>query len=546
MLLLDYDLRAYEPVDVGWLCLVPPLLTMVVALLTKEVVISLLLGVMVAILIYVIKSHLSFVQMIQVFFSILTSRAASNMEICLFTFLMGSLVKLMEKSGGTKAFCNWFSKFIKGRKATLMIGMFISSFLFLDDYFNIITSSAIMHAVFDRNNISRPKAAYQIHTMASNLCILVPISSWAAVVIAQIEDCGIKDAFSVFSSSLSLNTYPICCLLGILFFNLTGIEVGGMQEYENEAKRKSSAQKEKEIVKETEEELLPSEAEASGHSYDLVLPVLALIVCTVLYIFYLGGGFRGGKSVQQIFTDSDTATALLYASFTAILIAFLLYIPRRVMSFRVFVEEAKEGMKVMLDTLIILVLAWTVGGVDSTLLQTGDYVGNLITRSHLPLWIIPSVVFLVGALLTFSLGTTWAGLSVLIPLVVSICTKTDRTLLVPCISACLCGSVFGDNISPICDNTILVSSCVQCNFIVHVKTESVYAVTMAIISFIGYLIVGFTGGNVWLSVGIPVFLEVVVLGSVALLKRIRVIRLNRNLENATPKEDNLVLQINGV
>ena len=149
MFVLDYDLRAYEPVDVGWLCLLPPLLTMVIALISKEVVISLLLGVMVAILIYVIKSHLSVVQMIQVFFSILMSRAASNMAICLFTFLMGSLVKLMEKSGGTRAFCNWFSKFIKGRKMTLMIGLFVSSFLFLDDYFNIITSSAIMHAIFE-------------------------------------------------------------------------------------------------------------------------------------------------------------------------------------------------------------------------------------------------------------------------------------------------------------------------------------------------------------------------------------------------------------
>lgn len=535
--MLDYDLRTYEPVDVGWLCLVPPLLTMVVALLTKEVIISLLLGVMVAITIYILKSHLSFVQMIQFFFSILTSRAAANMEICLFTFLMGSLVKLMEKSGGTKAFCNWFSRFIKSRKATMMVGVVVSSFLFLDDYFNIITSSAIMHSIFDRNNISKPKAAYLIHTLASNLCILVPITSWAAVVIAQIEDCGIKDAFSVYSSSLILNAYPVCCILGIIFFNLTGIEVGSMQEYEDEAKRQSS----------TQEELLPSESDQSpGHSYDLVIPVLSLILFTVFFIFYLGDGFHGTKSIQQIFTDSDTATALLYASFTAILITFFLYIPRRVMSFRVFVEEAKEGMKVMLDTLIILVLAWTVGGVDSTLLQTGEYVGNLITRSHLPLWIIPSVVFLVGALLTFSLGTTWAGFSVLVPIVVSICTKTDRTLLVPCISACLCGSVFGDNISPICDNTILVSSCLNCNFIVHVKTESVYAVTMAIISFIGYLIVGFTGGNVWFSVGIPIFLEAVVLGSVALLKRIRIIRLNRNLGNTTPKEDDLLLQIDGV
>ena len=247
-----------------------------------------------------------------------------------------------------------------------------------------------------------------------------------------------------------------------------------------------------------------------------------------------------GVVLALVFMSSRSVVPCMILHFLSNLITLILtaYLPQ--------VIKFKNPHRSVLDTLIILVLAWAVGGIDSTLLQTGDYVGNLITRCHLPFWIIPSVVFLVGALLTFSLGTTWAGFSVLVPIVVSICTKTDRTLLVPCISACLCGSVFGDNISPICDNTILVSSCVNCNFIVHVKTEAVYAVTMAIISFIGYLIVGFTGGNVWLSVGIPVFLEAVVLGSVALLKRIRVIRLNRNAENATPQEDNLVLQLNGV
>ena len=535
MFLLHNVLEAYEPVDVGWICLIPPLLTMIIALSSKEVVISLLIGVIVATLIYVIKSRRPFVQIIEVFFSILTSRTAVNMEICLFTFMMGGLVKLMERSGGTAAFCRWFGRLVKSRKITQLVAIILSFFLFLDDYFNIITSSAIMYAVFDQNRVSKPKAAYVVHTMASNLCILIPITSWAAVVIAQIEECGIKDSFSMYSRSLLLNSYPVCSVLGVLLSSLTGVEIGGMKEYEKEAQSPATL----------EEDLLPEETESKGRLVDLLLPSATLILSTVLFIVYLGGGFEGHKSLQQVFTDSDTATALMFGSFMAILVSFLLYIPRRLMTFRDFVEALKEGMKVMIDTLLILVLAWTVGGIDSTLLRTGEYLGNLISRCHLPLWIIPSVIFLVGALLTFSLGTTWAGFSVLIPIVVSICTKTDRALLVPCISACLSGSVFGDNISPICDNTILVGTCLHCDFIVHVKTESVYAITMAVLSFIGYIIVGITGGNILLSVGIPVVMEIVLFIIVSVIAKLHINKFGFLSRSVTPKED-LVFQVQDV
>lgn len=359
MFLLHNVLEAYEPVDVGWICLIPPLLTMIIALSSKEVVISLLIGVIVATLIYVIKSRRPFVQIIEVFFSILTSRTAVNMEICLFTFMMGGLVKLMELSGGTAAFCRWFGRLVKSRKITQLVAIILSFFLFLDDYFNIITSSAIMYAVFDQNHVSKPKAAYVVHTMASNLCILIPITSWAAVVIAQIEECGIKDSFSMYSRSLLLNSYPVCSVLGVLLSSLTGVEIGGMKEYEKEARSPATLEK----------ELLPEETESKGRLVDLLLPIATLILSTVLFIVYLGGGFEGHKSLQQVFTDSDTATALMFGSFMAILVSFLLYIPRRLMTFRDFVEALKEGMKVMIDTLLILVLAWTVGA--STALSSG-------------------------------------------------------------------------------------------------------------------------------------------------------------------------------
>ena len=189
------------------------------------------------------------------------------------------------------------------------------------------------------------------------------------------------------------------------------------------------------------------------------------------------------------------------------------------MSFRDYIEHTKEGIKSMVDTLLVLVLAWTIGGVGGSLLKTGVFIGDLITRVSLPLWLIPSVVFIVGAILTFSLGTTWAGFSVLIPIVVNICKQTDIKLLVPCLSACLCGSVFGDNISPICDNTILVSSCVNCNFIIHVKTETTYAVTIALISLIGYIVTGLTDANWFLSIGIPIVIEILLFVILLIIKK---------------------------
>ena len=508
--------ESYEPADVGWLSLLPPMITMILALATKEVIISLLLGIICAAVIYVVKTHRGVVHIVQVMFSILSSRVSANMYMCIFMFLMGSLVQLMSKAGGTRAFGEWSSKLVKGRKSAMIVTFVLASTLFLDDYFNIITTSAIMRVVLDKNLVSKPKSAYIIHTMASNMCILVPISSWAAVIITQIEESGIQKPFTVFLHSLTLNIYPILSFLLILFTSLSGIDAGGMTKYEENAmKGESEGDGSVLVVKEE-----TNEADmGNGKVYDLVIPILTLVFCSVLFMVYLGGGFSGKKPIQQIFADSDAGEALTFASFTTLLISFVLYVPRKLMTFLEFMEETKQGMKSMIDTFLILVLAWTIGGVGGSLLKTGEYIGNFIARSSLPLYFIPAVVFLVGALLTFSLGTTWAGFSVLIPIVCNICKQTDLKLLTPCISACLCGSVFGDNISPICDNTVLVSSCVRCQYIIHVKTESVYACTVAILSLVGYIIVGITDANPWLSLGIPIVLELILFGTLWIIRK---------------------------
>lgn len=504
----------YKPVDVGWLSLLPPILTMILAIITKEVVISLLLGTLLASVIYVVKVHGSVMEVAEVMFQMLFSRVSANMSICIFTFLMGALVSLIAKSGGTNAFGAWSDRFVHGRRGAMLVAFFSGLSLFLDDYFNIITNSAICKVILDRNHVSRPKLAFLIHTMASNICILAPISSWSAVIIAQIEECGITESFSVFLKSICLNLYPMLYFVFIFATSLFDVSIGSMSTYEENAIKGTSDSDGSKIDSKREETPNPN-----GTVWDLLLPILTCIVFSVLFMIYLGGGFSGKKSLREIFADTDTGASLSCGAFMALLVCFLLYVPRRLLSRAVFMEEMLEGMKGMIDTLIILVLAWTIGGVGGTLLQTGEYVGTLIASSSMPLWVVPSVVFLVGAVLTASLGTAWAGFSVLIPIVISICRKTDIGLVVPCISACLCGSVFGDNISPICDNTILTSMTTQCNFMVHVKTETVYAVVMALLSLVGYVIVGISK-NMMLTLLVPFGLEVVLIICIVVLKRI--------------------------
>lgn len=216
-------LGAYEPADVGWLSLLPPLVTMILALATKEVIISLLMGIILAATIYVVKTHRGIVDIVQVLFDILGSRVSSNMYMCLFMFLMGSLVQLMSKAGGTRAFGEWSAKIVKGRKSAIFFTFLIASTLFLDDYFSIITVSAVMRVVLDRNQVSKPKSAYVIHTMAGSMCILIPISSWAAVVITQIGDCGIRNRSTSSSEPFPTTSTPSCASFS--FCSLPSVEL---------------------------------------------------------------------------------------------------------------------------------------------------------------------------------------------------------------------------------------------------------------------------------------------------------------------------------
>ena len=510
-MMVAYD--NYTPVWIGFPSVIPPILAMVLALSTKEVVSSLFIGVLSASVIYSIAVYRGMVEgltsanFLDVIFSVMGIKISNNVHICLFILFIGSLIHLVSVSGGSKAYGIWAKKAIKGRRRSMFSTIALGAMMFLDDYFNSITTSTVMGTVTEVNHVSKPKTAYIIHTMSTNMCITIPLTSWAAAIVSQINDNGVEDSFLVFLQAIPFNIYSILCFIFVIVITLLDFDYGKMKFYEDNARLG---------LTETNEALpsvsVDTEKESDkGTIWDLLLPILVMVVLAVFFMFYLGGAWDGThKAVTQVLGDTSAPKALLYACFMALITTLVMYVPRKLMTFTEWINHFIEGMKTMISTLIILVLAWSVSGTSGDLLQTGAYIGKLVQDSPIPPQMIPAVVFLVGMALSFSTGTAWGTFSLLIPIAVSICSGDNRKYLVPSIASCLCGAVFGNNTSPISDTPILVSSTLDCSFLVHVSTQLPYAVTVASVSIVGFLVAGFSGGNLAITWGVSLCLLFVV------------------------------------
>lgn len=510
--MVAYD--SYTPVWIGFPSVIPPVLAMVLALSTKEVVSSLFIGVLSASIIYSVAVYRGMVEgltsanFLDVIFSVMGIKISNNVHICLFILFIGALIHLVSVSGGSKAYGIWAKKAIKGRRRSMFSTVALGAMMFLDDYFNSITTSTVMGTVTEVNNVSKPKTAYIIHTMSTNMCITIPLTSWAAAIVSQINDSGIEDSFLVFLQAIPFNIYSILCFIFILVMITLDFDFGKMKFYEDNAKLGLTETNEAvpSVPVETEKE------SDKGTIWDLLLPILVMVVLAVFFMFYLGGAWDGThKAVTQVLGDTSAPKALLYACFMALMTTLVMYVPRKLMTFTEWINHFIEGMKTMISTLIILVLAWCVSGTSGDLLQTGAYIGKLVQDSPIPPQMIPAVVFLVGMGLSFSTGTAWGTFSLLIPIAVGICSGESRRYLVPSIASCLCGAVFGNNTSPISDTTILVSSTLNCSFLMHVSTQLPYAVTVASVSIIGFLVAGFTEGNLAITWGVSLGLMFIVL-----------------------------------
>lgn len=502
-----------ELVEVGWLSVIPPILAIVLALITKEVISSLMVGIFSGTFIYALYTAGgpvdTIVKTVDHTFSLMAAKMADNINIILFLCLLGALVAVISKTGASAAYGRWASRKLKGRRSAQLATAALGVIIFIDDYFNCLTVGTVMKPVTDKYRISRAKLAYIIDATAAPVCIIAPISSWAAAVGSNLQDAGGFDsAMSAFISSIPYNLYALLSIALVIFLCLGKFDFGPMRAVEEKAEKTGDLGA---VDTENQEEL----PETKGRVLDLIIPVLALIVFSVLAMLYTGGLFSGETSnLADAFGNCDSSASLVLGGFGGLIVAFLLYLPRRVIGFRAFMDCIGEGVKAMVPACIILTLAWTISGVCRDMLGTGVFVGELVEHLNISLYFVPAIVFVVAAILSFSTGTAWGTFSILIPIVVVVMEPMNSVqVFTVALAATLAGSVFGDHCSPISDTTILSSTGAGCNHMQHVSTQMLYALAVAFASFCGYLVASFTKGNVFatLGTGIAVLAAVIVI-----------------------------------
>ena len=503
-----------EPFNAGWLSIVPPIVAIALALITKEVLSSLVLGILTGTLIYTIGMDGNVLMgTLESAFTTMGNKVDFN--ILIFCSLLGALVYVVAMSGGTKAYGNWAVKRITGRRSALAATSGLGMLIFIDDYFNCLTVGTVMRPVSDRYKIARAKLAYIIDSTAAPICIIAPVSSWAAAVGSSLQGSNVFESdMAAFIATIPWNFYALLCLLMIIFIVATDFDFGPMRK----AEERAAAGEASGSMASANAGAEPPNANPRGTLWDMLVPIFSLIVFAVLSLMY-SGGYWGEDPAYHTFQsalgNSSAASALVWASFGAVGVAFLMYVPRGLVPFTDFMSGLVEGMKLMLPANIILVLAWTLSGVCRDLLQTPLFVQSIVTAGGAD-WSIflPAIIFVIAAFLSFSTGTAWGTFGILIPIVVPVVQAIDPALTVVALSATLAGSVFGDHCSPISDTTILSSAGSGCNHIEHVSTQAPYSLLIAACSAIGYVVAGLTHGNLMLSLGTAV---VCLLGSVTLL-----------------------------
>lgn len=496
-----------EPFAAGWLSILPPIVAIALALLTKEVLSSLTLGILTGTLIYTIGTDGNVLMgTLQSAFTTMGNKVDFN--ILVFCSLLGALVYVVAMSGGTKAYGAWAVSKIKGRRSTLLATSGLGILIFIDDYFNCLSVGTVMRPLCDNYRIARAKLAYIIDSTAAPICIIAPVSSWAAAVGSSLKGNGVFESdMAAFIAAIPWNFYALLSIAMILFIVITNYDFGPMARAEERALAGD-------VGEGAAGHAEPPHANPRGRVFDMLVPIFALIVFAVLALMY-SGGYWGSDPAYHTFQaaigNSSAASALVWAAFGAVVVAFFLYVPRGLVPFADFMQGLVEGAKLMLPANIILVLAWTLSGVCRDLLQTPLFVQEIVQSSGGDLSVfLPFAVFLISAFLSFSTGTAWGTFGILIPIVVPVVQGIDPNLTIVVLSATLAGSVMGDHCSPISDTTILSSAGACCNHIEHVATQLPYALVVAACSAAGYLVAGITGGNLWLSLGTAFAMMVVV------------------------------------
>lgn len=465
--------------------LLPPIIAIILALLTKEVYVSLMIGILSGALLF---TGFHPVKAMEATFTIMGEKIGGNADILIFLVLLGILVALITRSGASRAYGDWASGTIKSQRGALLATTALGALIFVDDYFNCLTVGTVMRPVTDKYKISRAKLAYIIDATAAPVCIIAPISSWAAAVGSSLPERSSIDGFSLFIKTIPFNMYALFTIIFMLFLIFTGIDFSKMAAYTQKAKQeKAKARDEEEI-------------EVTGHGLviDLILPIGVLILSCIAAMLYTGG-FFSGVGIVDAFASCSSARSLVLGSFFTLIFTFLLYIPRKVISFQECCDCLIRGFKAMTSAIMILCLAWTLSGICSgEYLNIGGFVSRFVNEGNMVGMLLPVVFFLIALGLAFATGTSWGTFGILIPIAIAI-FGAESSMLVICVASTLAGAVCGDHISPISDTTILASAGAQCSHIDHVSTQIPYALCVAGCCVAGYLTCGFLK-NGWLGV----------------------------------------------
>ncbi|MCI7254974.1 MAG: Na+/H+ antiporter NhaC family protein [Oscillospiraceae bacterium] len=479
--------------------LVPPIVAIALALITKEVYSSLFVGILIGGLLYAGGNPEGTV--LHVFSDGIVSVLSDsyNVGILIFLVILGSIVAMMNKAGGSAAFGRWASSKIKtpagAQLATIALGVLI----FIDDYFNCLTVGSVMRPVTDKQNVSRAKLAYLIDATAAPVCIIAPISSWAAAVAGFVEG---EDGFSLFIRAIPYNYYALLTIVMMVGMVLMHEEYGPMALHEANARKGDLFTTGNHPYEAMDEEA--AAAGDNGHVMDLVIPIFSLIICCVIGMIYTGGFFEGTDFVTA-FSQSDASVGLALGGFFGLVITVVLYMIRRVMKFRDLMACLPEGFKAMVPAILILTFAWSLKAMTDSL-GAKEYVAALVKASAGTfVSLLPAIIFLVGCFLAFATGTSWGTFGILIPIVVDAFSATDPQLMIIAISACMAGAVCGDHCSPISDTTIMASAGAQCEHVNHVSTQLPYAITAAAVSCVSYIVAGYVR-NVVISLIVAIVL----------------------------------------
>ncbi len=479
--------------------LVPPVVAIGLALITKEVYSSLFIGVLMGGILY---SGFSFEGTITHIFEdgmINVLSDSYNVGILIFLVILGTMVCLMNRAGGSAAFGQFAADHIKDRVGAELATILLGCLIFIDDYFNCLTVGSVMRPVTDKFKVSRAKLAYLIDATAAPICIIAPISSWAAAVTGFVEG---EDGFSIFVRAIPYNFYAILTIVMMIGMVLLRTEFGSMKFHEKNA-LKGDLYTTPGRPYDTEKQ---PEVSVRGTVLDLLIPIISLIICCMVGMLYTGGFFSGEDFVTA-FSQSDASLGLTMGSFFGLLITIGLYQVRRVLKFSECMACIPEGFKSMVPAIMILSFAWTLKAMTDSL-GADVYVATVVASSARSfLNFLPAIIFVVGCFLAFATGTSWGTFGILIPIVVAVFENSNPDLMIISISACMAGAVCGDHCSPISDTTIMASAGAQCEHVNHVTTQLPYAVTAAVVSFVSYIIAGFVQ-SAWIALPIAIALMV--------------------------------------